>query len=77
MRSDGKMPNFKDSNLFVDFDFTNVDVDFDAIRRDKDFRVAAEQAYLAQQYRLINIRLGQSKIATIRKLIAKDLQARP
>lgn len=77
LRSDGKMPNFKDSNLFVDFDFTNVDVNFDAIRRDKDFRVAAEQAYLAQQYRLINIRLGQSKIATIRKLIAKDLQARP
>ena len=75
IRGGPTLPNFKDNSLFVENTFTSVDVDFDAILNDNDFHVAADQAFLAQQYRLINIRLGQSKIATIRKLIAKDLEA--
>ena len=75
MKSGTTLPNFKDDSLFVDNDFTTVNVDFDAILKDADFRVAAEQAFLAQKYRLINIRLSQSKITKIRKMIAEDLEA--
>ncbi len=68
------LPDFKDDNFFVDADFSNVTVDFKAALSDPEFRVAAGQAYLAQKYRLINVKLCQSKIATIRSLLAKRLK---
>jgi len=70
-----KLPTFSEGDQFVDAktDFTNVMVDFDGSLADPEFRVAAEQVFMAQQYRLINIRLSQGKIARIRELIAEDL----
>lgn len=75
--SDYKMPSFAGSEYFVDAktDFTNVTVDFDKLPGDPAFRVAAEQVFMAQQYRLINIRIAQGKIARIRRLIKRDLTA--
>ena len=76
-RSDYKLPTFANSEYFVDAktDFTNVAVDFDRLPADPQFRVAAEQVFMAQQYRLINIRIAKGKIASIRRLIKQDLKA--
>jgi hypothetical protein len=70
-----KLPSFSTATQFVDAktDFANVTVDFEALLTDPDFRPAAEQFFMAQQYRLMNIRLSQIKIQAIRKLISDDL----
>lgn len=66
-----RLPTFASGGQFVDAktDFTNVRVDYDALVADPAFRTAAEQVFMAQQYRLINIRLSQAKIAKIRERI--------
>lgn len=71
-----QLPSFSNGAQFVDAktDFSNVRVDYDGLLTDPAFRVAAEQVFMAQQYRLINIRLSQGKIAKIRERIAKDLR---
>ena len=73
-----KLPTFTDGSQFVDAktDFTNVVVDYDGLLADPDFRVAAEQVFMAQQYRLLNIRLSQGKIAKVRALIEKGIADR-
>ena len=73
-----KLPSFANRETFVDAktDFTNVSVYQDKLLADPDFRVAAEQVFFAQQFRLINIRMSQSKIAKIRELIGKDFAGR-
>ena len=76
--SNYKLPSFADGDFFVDAttDFTNVDVDTAKLLADPAFRVSAEQVFLAQQFRLVNIRISQGKIARIRKLIEQDIVAR-
>ena len=70
-----RLPSFANRETFVDAktDFTNVSVDHAKLLTDPEFRVAAEQVFFAQQFRLINIRISQGKIAKIRELIGKDL----
>lgn len=65
----------KTDEYFVDYDFAAVKVDIAKMFADPAFAVAANQVFLAQQYRLINIRLARSKIAAIRELIRKDRSA--
>ena len=71
-----KLPVFDDGDFFVDAktDFTNITVDYDQMLADPEFRISAEQVSLAQQFRLINIRLSKAKIAKIRQLIERDLK---
>lgn len=73
-----KLPSFADGDFFVDAktDFTNVTIDVDKLLADPAFRVSAEQVFLAQQFRLVNIRISQRKIAKIRKLIGQNLAER-
>lgn len=72
-----KMPSFADGDFFVDAaDFTNVTLDTAKMLTDPAFRVSAEQVFLAQQFRLANIRISQAKIAKIRRLIEQDLAER-
>ena len=73
-----KLPSFANGDFFVDAktDFTNVTVDVAKLLADPAFRVSAEQVFLAQQFRLVNIRISQGKIAKIRKLINQDLAER-
>lgn len=71
-----KLPTVPEGDfLDAKADFSNVTIDFEGLLADPEFRVAAEQAFLAQQSRLINIRLAQRKIAAIRKLVSEDLRA--
>lgn len=72
-----KLPDFANGDFFVSAktDFTNIDVDYDGLLADPAFRVSSEQVFLAQQFRLINIRLSQGKIAKIRQLIEHGLKA--
>ncbi|WP_309603340.1 hypothetical protein [Sphingomonas sp.] len=70
------LPSFTKDDYFVDAktDFANVVVDIPKLLADPEFRVSAEQVFMAQQYRLVNIRISQGKIAKVRQLIERDLK---
>lgn len=73
MMDGAKIPEMKEGQFFVDTDLISVSIDNASMLADPAFRIAAEQVFFAQKARLINIQLTQTEIATIRKLIAKDL----
>ncbi len=56
---------------FVSYDFSDATVDTSKLIGNDAFRVAAEQAFMSQQYRLINIGLCRQKVAAVRTLIQK------
>lgn len=72
---DATLPASPKDEFFVDYDFTAVTLDADHMLADRAFPAAASQVFLAQQYRLINIRLSRRKIAAIRELIRKNRSA--
>lgn len=60
------------AETFAGYDFTNATVDTSKLLGNEPFRVAAEQAFTSQQYRLINVNLCRQKIAAVRGMLGKS-----